>query len=334
MKRNRFSLLILPALLFLGLNLQAQTSVSTDPVGFVCTDLPATGFTYFGVNLTKAPVLTSATTALDADEVAVGVDLSMLDGNNSYSMDITSGTYEGYSAEIASWASQTLTLSEDIEAGGVNPGDFDGSRVVIREIPTIASVFGATNSAGLKPGTFGSADLIYIYTPSGFEKYYYFPGGFGQPAGWRDEAGDLAGSTAIHFGDGLVIETRDTALKKIVISGNVKRGPTNVPILEGFNLVANPSPVQGSHTLASSGLSAGLEAGTAGSADIVYIPSASGGFDTYYYFPGGFGQTAGWREVTTGAISDSTPLPDSGAFFVDRRSGGSSVMITEDIPNN
>ena len=70
--------------------------------------------------------------------------------------------------------------------GGVLPGTFNGSRISIRELPTLASIFGSDNSAGLKSGTHATADLIYLYASGSFSKYYYFPGGFGQSAEWRE----------------------------------------------------------------------------------------------------------------------------------------------------
>ncbi len=317
----------------MGVNVQAQTSVSTTPVGFVSTELPASGFTYLGVSLTIPPALTSSTTTLEDDAVDVGIDLTALDVNKAYAMEIADGTHEGYTADIDSWTGQIITLTEDIEAGGIDPIDFDGSRVCIRELPTIDSIFGADNSAGLKAGTLATADTIYLYGAGGFTRHYYFPGGFGLDPGWRDEDGDYSGSTILHFGDGLVINTSDTETKEIVISGSVKLGPTNVPLYEGFNLVSNPSPVEGRLTLANSGIKEGLKVGTAATADVVYIPSSSGGFDKYYYFPGGFGLDPGWRNVDTGVYSNDTPLPDAGSFFIDRQSGPSSVMIAEDLPN-
>ena len=113
----------------------------------------------------------------------------------------------------------------------------------------------------------------------------------------------------------------------------MKVGPTNIPLYEGFNLVSNPSPVEGRLTLGNSGLKDGLKWGTSVDADVVYIPSDSGGFDKYFYFQGGFGQDPEWRAVTGGANSENIPLPDSGSFFIERQSGESSVMITEDLPN-
>ena len=312
----------------------AQTTVSTDPVGVITRELPASGYTYFGVSLTVPPALTSSSTTLSGNQVGTGISLDNLVVGKEYAMEITSGTYEGFSADIASWTGQTITLEENIESGGVLPETFNGSRISIRELPTLASIFGTDNSAGLKSGTLATADLIYIYASGSFSKYYYFPGGFGQAAEWRDEAGNEAGSTSIHFGDGLIIQTSDTAPKSIYISGSVKLGPTNVPIYEGFNLVSNPSPVDGRLTLANSGLQSGLQAGTVATADIIYIPGAGGDFEKYYYFPGGFGQSAEWREFSSGDNADATILPNKGSFFIDRGGTDTSVMFTEDLPNN
>ena len=196
----------------------AQTMVSTDPVGVVSTELPATGFTYLGVNLTTPTLLTSRDTILSGVEVNTGIDLSSLEVGTAYAMEIVSGTYEGFCANIASWTGQALTLEEDIEAGGIDPASFDGSRISIKALPTLASIFGADNSAGLKAGTSVSADLIYLYSSGSFSKYYYFQGGFGQDPEWRTLSGSPAGSVTIHFG------------------GDPK-APNYLPITPGWNYV-------------------------------------------------------------------------------------------------
>ncbi len=312
----------------------AQTMVSTDPVGVVSTELPATGYTYLGVNLTTPTLLTSSDTELTGANVDIGIDLSSLETGTQYVMEITSGAYEGFSADIDSWAGQVLTLKEDIEVGGVIPGTFDGSRIVIKVLPTIGSIFGEDNAIGLKSGSISNADVIFLFSAGSFEQYFYFPGGLGQTAEWRDSNGNRSNDVPIHFGDGVLIDTRDTAPKTISISGTVKLGPTNVPMYEGFNLISNPSPVEGSQTLANSGLKDGLRAGGPTSADIVYLPKAGGEFDRYFYFPGGLGQTAEWRNVDTGDNADGILLPNSGSFFVERKSGDTSVTFKEDLPNN
>ncbi|MEM9281706.1 MAG: TIGR02597 family protein [Verrucomicrobiota bacterium] len=330
--------LLLPAVLaatcFASTWTQAQTTVSTDPVGFVSTDLPASGFTYLAVNLTTPPVLVSSNTTLTGANVTIGGNLTTLDSNKAYFMEIKSGTYEGYSADISSWSGQTLTLSEDLEAGGVVKANFDNSQVCIQELPTLSSIFGASNSAGLKAGLLTDADRIYLYESGEFKKYYYFGGGFGRVAGWYDEDGNESGSKVIHFGDGMVIETQDTSAKTISISGNVKLGPTNIPLYPGFNLISNPSPINGSLTLANSGIQNGIKAGLKTDADIVYIPTPSGAFNRYHYFNGGFGRAAGWYNADTDALADSTPLPNSGSFFIQRDDTSTSVTIAEELPNN
>tara|TARA_B100000927_G_scaffold185712_1_gene149568 strand:+ start:788 stop:1828 length:1041 start_codon:yes stop_codon:yes gene_type:complete len=311
----------------------AQTTVATDPVGVVTAELPATGFHYLGINLTSPILLTSSSTTLNGDEVDSGIDLSILEVGTSYVMEIVDGVYEGFSADIASWNGQVITLTEDIAAAGVTTGQFNGSRITIRTLPTIASIFGPDNSAGLKAGSLANADRIYIYENGVFKKHYYFPGGLGVAAGWRDEDGNDSANTIVHFGDGLIIETKDSAPKSVSVSGTVKLGPTNVPLYAGFNLLSNPSPVPGNLTLANSGIADGIQAGSAATGDIVYIPSTSG-FEKYYYFPGGLGVSAGWRNVDTGAISNDVELPSNGSFFIDRKGGSTSVTISEDLPNN
>ena len=301
----------------------------SDPAGYVNRDLPATGYAYVGVSLVTSWAVKAPVSSLSGANVTVnGSNFGAnLKSDHAYFLEITSGEYEGSVVDIASWSGDTLTLVQDIEAAGIDAGKLVGSEACVRETPTINSVFGATNSAGLKAGTLSTADLVLLYNGSSYDKFYYFSGGFGQPAQWRNAAGTEAGSTAIPYGCGLIIQVRDSQPKSIKLYGNVKLGKTSIPVFEGYNLISNPNPIEAALTLSNSGLKDGLQAGTASTADIVHIPNASGGFDKFYFFSGGFGQPAAWKNVSTGANADDVALPDSGSFYIQRRSGDTTITL-------
>lgn len=73
----------------------------------------------------------------------------------------------------------------------------------------------------------------------------------------------------------------------------------------------------------------GLLEGTSTSADQILIPDGVGGFDFYYYSPGGGFSTEGWRKVGAGdADFSATPIIYTDAIFVNRR-GGSNFTLTQ-----
>jgi hypothetical protein len=64
---------------------------------------------------------------------------------------------------------------------------------------------------------------------------------------------------------------------------------------------------------------AGLLGGNANTADVILVPTGTGGFDSYYYSTGGFTGT-GWRKIGGGATSyASEPIVYTDAIFIQRR---------------
>ena len=300
----------------------------TKPVGYETLPIDV-NFNYVGLRLHEATVTTGTLAG------AAGTTLTVADGvadaltpGTTYLIEITSGSadVEGVVDQIASFdaGADTITTTADLTglAGWTGTETFD-----IRPVATVASVFGADNSAGLTEGaTFATADQLWFFNGGGFDKYFYNPGGgFGATEGWKNEAGAdvVASDIEIAYTEGFIIFSQ--AGTDVTVTGEVKLGQTKLPALTGFNylssvyptgdplLPANPSTID---TLFGSANEAGfLEGATFATADQLWIFNGAG-FNKYFYNPGGgFGATEGWKNEA-GADVDPTLIVVPSGYLV------------------
>ncbi len=304
----------------------AQTTATTDPVGFITLNVAGTGgssssaLSFKGLGLTR-PVeyqgsaeTVTATTLVDNE--ATWTDSQFNGASGAYYVEITSGPGAGTTYDVASTtaASKTITVAQNLAVGVAN-----GATFKIRKHWTIGSVFGASNEAGLMGGDASTADQILIFNGAGYDTYFYQTSGFG--TGWRlasNPSADASGSK-IYPEDGLLIKRQQNAAVNVVLMGAVKLGQTSIPVVPGTNFLANvyAAPM----TLATSGLftgnvNTGLAGGTSSTADQVLLWNGTG-YDTYFYQTGGFG--TGWRNANNpSADAGSTPIPVGVAVVVKR----------------
>ena len=314
------------------------SAVETDPVGYITVTINGNGgsgdaFTYMGVPL-HAPV--SGAGALDATPAAN----SLTDTSQSWTADehagsyvmITSGVNEGVSATISSNTADTLTTVEDLSSYLAGDESFE-----IRPYTTLADVFGATNSAGLDGGsTAGNADTVLIQSGAGFDTYYYKDAGFLGGTGWRSSASPSIDESnkVIPYGTGIIVVRKQADDLDLVISGSVFGGDAITPVETDFNWKAPSIPVGLTlNALFGAENEAGLDGGSsAGNADNVVVPTASG-LTTYYYKNAGFLGGTGWRSSSSPSIDEgSTVFVQPGQMFLINRTGGAGFNLAESSP--
>ncbi|MEZ0389847.1 MAG: hypothetical protein ACAI34_22395 [Verrucomicrobium sp.] len=309
---------------------QAPSTVPSKLAGFHKVTARAWSTTLVGVNFVR-PVLASG--KLDAEAANSltdnNVDFNVaLAGQTNLWVEITSGTNKGIASPVTTIAQRVLTTEDDL-SGFSAPGD----TYEVRAAHTIATLFGAANSAGLKPcptaAWNGSADLVYVSDGAGGYKYVFYSTA---AAGWREVnsgTADAAGTPVYHV-DGLWITRNDFTNLNITFAGVLRSTPTFFPVANGSNLPFNTVYPTGS-TLANSGLDTQVLKGDETTADIVWIPNAAtGGWDQYYYanaLPPNI--TAGWKQVGQGNTDKgATAFPS--AFSFERRGTTANVKM---IPN-
>jgi hypothetical protein len=342
----------------LALSLPQGRAVTTPIIGFVTLNLQQdTNFLGFALQ----PVLELQTTfnisATDRTHInltASGLTLT----NDQYNtitapthwIEITtSGANEGFTSAIT----DTLATANELVLQTAIPATVaNASTLKIWKLWTLASAFGATNTAGLTgASTPDVADLVLIPSgPTTFNQYFYSTGG-AQGIGWRKVGGSTTDCSAVTvpFAQGAAVRARSS--KSIIITGMVKPGKTFVTLQTGRNYVANLCPVNAGGTLASTegrtlgnsglytGLATGLSGGTAsegtatGGADLVLLwngtsTAAGTGYTQYFYSTGGFYGT-GWRVIGGGSADQAAvPLPD-GAFIIQRRGPALALQLNQ-----
>jgi len=289
----------------------AQESASK-PVGYETLDYTG-GFNYLGLRLVNSPAATAVVTASDAGTVTLDADPGLAAG--SYLIENATGVV----AVVDSIAGAVVSTPD----GGMFAVD---DAVTIREVQTLASVFGAANESGIGAGQGGPVGSDQVWLPDGsggFDKYYYFEDPFMfSPSEWKNVATDASvdpATVSIVYTDGIVMSASNAG--SLVVTGSVKLTPTTVGLTSTFNYLSTIYPAGTSLATAfGADNTAGLDPGNGGpvGSDQVWVP-AVGGFDKYYYFVDPFMLSpAEWKDVASNASVDSTTvsLDDSSGIIV------------------
>ena len=280
MKHN-ISLITGALLIAAATGAKAQTTATTDPVGYITANVTGgtnttPGISYLGASLVNkieyAGTATggSGTSATFAASTftAGAYGLNTLNEGKFY-VEITTGANAGVWTDIRGNTDTTLTLADAI--GGL----FSGQSVKIRAHHTVSSLFGDNvgNPLKLTGGIdTASADVLELVSPTAVTQLFFN----------TDENSWVAGATlandkVIAPGEGVKVRRRSAAAP-IVWVGHVKTGKTVLPVEAGTNLVAVPRAVGSSFTFATSGLLAsGLTGGvdTAGADVITQLTGAN-----------------------------------------------------------
>jgi uncharacterized protein (TIGR02597 family) len=305
----------------------AQTTATTDPVGFITLNVAAGNttsgkLTFTGLGLTQQVAyqgnLESVTTNSITDNDATWTTDQFDGANGKYYVELTSGTGLGTTYDISTTTAHTITLAQNLAGGVVN-----GDTFKIRKHWTIASVFGANDESGLGGGNSSTADQILLFNGTGYDVYFYqLDAQIGN--GWRS-ANDLftdASGTVLYPEEGIIVKRKQASAVNVVLMGSVKAGQTSFPIFAGTNIVSNiyAAPM----TLGDSGLftnnsATGVATGNSSTADQILIYNGTG-YDVYFYqVDAQIGN--GWRsanDLFTDASSTQIPV---GASIIVKRKG-------------
>ncbi|MGJ8673389.1 hypothetical protein [Rubritalea sp.] len=334
--KKQFKLGGIAALSLLGslASMNAQTA-TTDPVGYVTVNLTGNGYNLVGLTLHEATEISGSFETVNGVQLTDDdVDFStILEDDTSYILEITSGDASGLIQEITTTDVNTNVISTPDDLSDLGEGSISaGAEYKIRKAATISSIFGADNSAGLLEGTsIGASDVIWVQNGSGsFNKYFYHSGQtvpFPISEGWKSSTLTDVSTLPLIYTDGLMIETNDSSDKSLTLTGSVISQAKQMVVTEGFNLLGTVFPI--GTTLSASGLENDLLGGTSlGTADVLWLSNESGGFDKYFYHTGQtvpFPISAGWKNST---LSDASTQEISGAIFIERQSGDTSITST------
>jgi hypothetical protein len=281
------------------------------PVGYETIKAHPDVFTLFGTRFFANAV------AVDEFETISGNTLTdndtdfgaLLTDGVSYAIELEGGTMNGKVLKVTSFSDSELTVEESLPPeSGIN--------YVLRPALHLSDLF--DNHPGLlKVDNFNpdSGDLILLPSGDGhFHRYFYssYPG----LEGLFNATTGLAEDPELVSTEGLLFLHRGATPLDIVISGSVKLKDTLLTVADTFNYFSSMYPA--GETLGVSNLEASLQAGTAATADLVWMEVGAGVYQQYFYSDGTPPLTVGWREVGAGDTSMENVAFSSG-FAIHRR---------------
>jgi len=291
----------------------AQTTAKTGPVGYETLPILA-GFNYIGLRLHQPTLAAGALDAVSSgsvtdNDVNIG---ALVSASKTYIVEVktTSPVDTGAVAEVlgSAIAGGVITTSNNLVAVGAAVGD----KYIVRESDTLSTVFGATNSAGLKPGYSGPSGADVVYVPDGLgglTQYYYDA----DEESWALVSGgnvDGAGVPLVYL-DGLAIFANLPI--NLVVDGEVKKSNVIQVANSGFNIFSTVFPAGATLSSAYNGSLSTIHPGYSGpsGADVVYVPDGVGGLTQYYYDS----DETSWGLVSGGLVDGTSISLPSGVLY-------------------
>ena len=340
MNSLRSSLAALAAALLAAPGVQAQTTATTDPVGFMTIDLPVGSDTIVAAPLSKAPVFQGAVTSLSGFVVTVtGANFGDLTTSPHYLQAVT-GAQAGMIFDIASNTADTITLVNN----GVTPtGLSAGTTFKVVPYWTLATLFPSTDqgvsftpSAGALITQRRTQILFPNVTGTGINRsastiYYFVTNSY-----WRSAAGGTNNfdNTAILPDSYFIVRNPTNAASglKLTVAGSVNTGPMAVQLdrlasgpNDNYVSLGRPMDI----TLNDLGLiTSGAFTPSAGTLitqrrdQLMIFNNASIGINKsasaiYYYLTNA--TTQGWRSASTGTNDVGTNVISAAVGYVIRK---------------
>lgn len=326
-------LTVIAALAASGIS-SAQTPAYSKPSGYETISLP-TGFNFVGIRLAPSIVKSgtfTARTSTTLTDGGLGATFSDLSTSQSYILELGgAGALAGMIMELPG-----TSFSNNQITGLSGLSDDYLTSYKIRPSQTIGGVFGTGANVTLKKGSFATADAIFIPKAdgNGFDTYYHtldvvisptltIPGVWQKVGGTGNQA-----ATPINYLDGFYVQVRGSATS-LVVTGQVKTTNTLLPAPQGFSYFSSIYPA--GTTLATSNLSAVVTKGSFATADLIFMPKAAGGFDTFYHtqdvvisptltIPGL------WQQVGGSGNKNDTPI--TSGFILQRRGEATNLSFS------
>ena len=321
---------------------QAQTTVTTDPVGFTSVVINSSsdgvipGRTVVCTPLHAAPVYAGTITSVDgtsafSDSNATWTGNQFVSGSTPYLVKIKSGASVGRFFLVTSNSTSHLT---------VNPGSYAltslltvGDTYEIDPANTLSTLFTSGTASGSFPFQTGAsanvADVVCIWNGTGW--YGYFNNG----TNWkRSGSGLIQDNTIIYPDEALYIIRRSTNPLTLTFTGTIPTTVEQSDIPGSENtFLANRYPQDmvlysstSTNSISLQNLPNWQSGASALAADRVSIWNGTGWY--VYYFNG-----TNWKRSGSGLIQDSTVIPANSAIYISRiSSSGTSIALPQPLP--
>ena len=230
---------------------RAQTSVSTDLVGYNTFALPAGNSVRVNTFVQQKAfqgIAASITSAANSVVTVSGTGNALTSGSfnenasgPAYYLEVLgSGSTQGLIVDVLSNDSNTITVDANLSAFGVS----GTTSFCVRPHTTLSSMFPATTTA-----LTANVDEIKLFFPNNTSRVFMFTG---TGSGWVESGTPTdAGGQVIYPGQGFIIMVQTA--ENVPVIGSVKSGPTIIPLYPGaINLVGTFNPnLSGTQTLSS-----------------------------------------------------------------------------------
>lgn len=329
--------------------LHAQTTATTDTVGFVTVGITAGTGTVKRNTLFSVPLMETESIAGQVAGTITGVTASTISNSSAgwtagalsqpatpYLIQITSGAAEGRLFLIASSANTggaiagtantatTVTISSidstqvDLTTLGIVPGT---DTYKIYACDTLSSFFGTPETTGVLGGTSAATADTIVLVANGASQTYFYKSDATPPRWSRLFVGSPdASNTPLVPYSGVQYARLANSPLSFFVTGGVPTEPRKMAIKNsGTTLVSQFWPTDS--TLASSGLSSIVTPGASASVADTVILTSAGAAKTYFY------DGTNWRRLFVGSpIANTTPIQVGTTVLVVRK--GSATGFT------
>ncbi len=316
----------------------AQTTATTDPVGFVSYAVNANSDQKVGVPMTPAAVFAGTASSVAGTSVtATSSGIPTLSGKNM--LLVTSGSAAGSWEEVASNTGNSVSLLASI-AGFASSDSFE-----IRPFWTLSSLLPNGGSVPVSPNPEEPQGLVLLnavdsigINPASGAAYLYHDGSV-LPAGWYENGTfEEANNVVVSPESFLTVRNLTASNINVAFVGSVPTQASSIAVVrrsggQQDNLILNQFPAD--VTLANSDLvTSGAVTPSPNPEEpvdllLVYALANSGlnpASSAAYLYHDGSILPAGWYENGTFAESDAVPLPAGAAIVIRKGAGPNQVL--------
>jgi len=223
------------------------TTATSAPLGWQQAAL-RTGIQSFGLNLTNTPVFTGAVSSATATSITLAEQAALAAARVPtlrYYLEILNGPNAGHRFDLQSITPTSCVIAADSTNSTLTSAasiSWTGIRIAIRSHQTLATVFDPLRFQGSP--LIASADQVLYHTGTAYRTYWLYAN-----AGERrwvlngDTTLANAADTLIPPGTGLMLQLANATPSPLLLTGSVRTTPLARVLTSGYNLVANPWPV-------------------------------------------------------------------------------------------
>ncbi len=206
-----------------------------------------TGIQSLGVNLTHTPVFSGAVSSATATSIMLAEQAALaavIEPTSRYYLEILNGVNAGHRFDLQNITATSCDIAADstnstLASAAIN---WTGVRVAVRPHVVLRDVFDPTRFHGST--TAASADQVLYHTGTAYRTYWLYDNG--SERRWvlnGDATLASAADTLIPPGTGLMLQLAGASPSPLLFTGSVRTTPFARVLTSGYNLVANPWPV-------------------------------------------------------------------------------------------